>query len=144
VKTRRSRYQQREIAGGTGDDAGHRIGARFGAPGGEENLSPQNWIANRAGGNFYDLELHWERTLKSGKRVIVEVTDITRAGENRPFMRRASWTEIAPDGTRTSHKRIFANPHSVKSRIGRGIESAQRDRPADVIDLAAERRKRSP
>ena len=41
VKQHRSSYQQKKVAGGTGDDAGHRIANEFGAPGGAENLSPQ-------------------------------------------------------------------------------------------------------
>jgi hypothetical protein len=57
VKKHRSSYQQQKVAGGTGDDAGHRIANEFGAPGGAENLSPQNWIQNRAGGTYRDLEI---------------------------------------------------------------------------------------
>src|SRR5437870_2937171 len=51
---------QKKMAGGTGDDAGHLIGNRFGAPGGRENLSPQNWKANRFG-TYKDLENLWAR-----------------------------------------------------------------------------------
>jgi hypothetical protein len=59
VKTHRSKREQSKVSSGTGDDAGHLIGDRFGAPGGAENLGPQNWIQNQYG-TFKQLENTWE------------------------------------------------------------------------------------
>jgi len=59
VKTHRSKSEQSKVSSGTGDDAGHLIGDRFGAPGGAKNLGPQNWIQNQYG-TFKQLENTWE------------------------------------------------------------------------------------
>ena len=58
VQTHRDTTAQRRVSGGTGDDAGHLIGNRFGPPGGAENLGRQNWTANRVG-NYHALEDAW-------------------------------------------------------------------------------------
>ncbi|MHC5540049.1 DNA/RNA non-specific endonuclease, partial [Singulisphaera rosea] len=105
---------------GTGDDAGHLIGDRFGAPGGPENLSPQNWIANRYG-TYKGLEDSWAKKLLDGVDIEVNVTDVTRAGEDRPFMREVRWTELGPDDRRSSDSLTFANTHTPKSREARDI-----------------------
>jgi hypothetical protein len=120
VRTHRNPTAQRGVSSGTGDDAGHLIGDRFGAPGGFENLSQQNWIANRSG-TFKQLEDTWAQKLKEGTGIEVQIRDVTRQGEDRPFMRKAAWTEIAPDGSRTQHELLFANTHSAKSREMQGV-----------------------
>ena len=121
VMTHRSRSAQRGVSAGTGDDAGHLIGNRFGAPGGGENLAQQNWKANQYG-TYKQLENKWADQLKGGTGVEVKVTDVTRKGDDRPFMRKVEWTEIAPDGSRSNHELIFANTHTPKSRDMQGIE----------------------
>ncbi len=115
VKTHRSKSAQSSVSSGTGDDAGHLLGDRFGAPGSAENLSQQNWIANRQG-TFRQLEDSWAEKLKSGTGVEVKVSDVTRRGEDRPFMRKVEWTETAPNGTQSKHELTFANTHTPKSR----------------------------
>jgi hypothetical protein len=122
VKTHRSTAAQRSVAGGTGDDAGHLIGNQFGAPGDARNLTPQNWIANRGGGTFYELEQTWAEKLSQGSQVEVTVTDVTRAGEDRPFMREVKWTETQPNGTQVHKELTFANTHTPKSRLKQNIE----------------------
>jgi hypothetical protein len=120
VKTHRSKSAQSKVSSGTGDHAGHLIGDRFGAPGDMRNLSPQNWKSNQ--GSYKDLEDRWAKTLKEGGDVHVEVTDVTRKGEDRPFMRRVEWTEITPEGKRTKQTLDFANTHTPQSRQKQGIE----------------------
>ena len=121
VKTHRSKSAQTGVSSGTGDDAGHLIGDRFGAAGDQSNLSPQNWISNRYG-TFKQLEDGWEKKLREGWGVEVVVADVTKKTADRPFMRKVEWTEISPTGQRTTHRLDFANSHSVKSREMRDIE----------------------
>lgn len=123
VKQHRSSSAQRSVSGGTGDDAGHLIGNRFGASGGAENLSPQNWKQNRGQGTFYHLERQWSHKLEKGWGVEVNVRDYTRPGESRPYKRIVDFTEISPNGARRSERRLFMNTHSEKSRTARGITS---------------------
>jgi hypothetical protein len=121
VKTHRSKSAQASVSNGTGDDAGHLIGNRFGATGEQINLSPQNWISNR-GGTFKHLEDGWERKLQEGWGIEVTVVDITKKSADRPFMRRVEWTEISPTGQRTTHSLDYANPQTAKSREMREVE----------------------
>lgn len=141
VRQARDHGAQDRVAGKTGDDAGHLLGTQFGAPGGEGNLSRQNWIQNRGGGTFYDLERHWTRQLKKGTRIEVEVTDVTRVGEDRPFMRKVVWKETTPDGTVSNHRLDFANADSAKRREAAGVE-LPKNSGAQVVDLNAYRRKK--
>lgn len=121
VKTNRSKSAQTGVSAGTGDHAGHLIGDRFGASGGAENLSLQNWKAN-SNGTFYQLEDMWAKKLEKGTGIEVTVTDITRKGEDRPFMRRVEWTEISPDGARLQTEKLdFANTHTPQSRTKQDI-----------------------
>jgi hypothetical protein len=121
VKTHRSIASQKDLSSGTGDDAGHLIGDRFGAPGTAENLSLQNWRTNR-GGTYGDLENTWAGKLEDGIGVEVRVTDVTRKGENRPYLRKVEWNELFPDGTTTHVEIDFMNPHTPQSRLKQGIE----------------------
>ncbi|MFM2095431.1 MAG: hypothetical protein RIS70_2555 [Planctomycetota bacterium] len=122
VMRHRSKSAQSAVSSGTGDHAGHLIGDRFGASGGAANLSRQNWKANSYG-TYHSLEDEWARKLKEGSGIEVTVTDITRKGEDRPFMRRVEWTEISPDGKRLDPKQLdFANTHTPESRAMSGIE----------------------
>ena len=68
IQAHRSKSSQSSISAGTGDDAGHLLGSRFGAPGDPRNLGPQNWIQNQYG-SFKDLENAWELKLKRGVRI---------------------------------------------------------------------------
>ncbi|MBA2116340.1 DNA/RNA non-specific endonuclease [Bremerella alba] len=119
VKKHRSRSEQRKISSGTGDDAGHLIGDRFGAPGDGRNLTAQHRYMNQ-NGTFRKLEDEWAEKLKNGTGVEVHITDVTRKGEDRPFMRKAEWTEIAPDGSETKRDLVFMNATSPTSRAKRG------------------------
>jgi hypothetical protein len=137
VVRHRSKSSQSSVSRGTGDDAGHLIGDRFGASGDEENLSQQNWIQNEGGGTFHDLENQWESQLLSGSKINATVQDITRPGESRPFMRRVSWTETDPNGKVTNNYLIFANPHTQDSRDQQGVPATPLpdDHIAPVIPL---------
>lgn len=144
VMQHRSRSAQRGVSGGTGDDAGHLIGNRFGASGNAENLSQQNWVQNQGGGTFHDLENAWESSLKGGTGIYARVQDVMRPGETRPFMRRVQWSEVNPAGHVSNHELIFANPHSVRSRAAQGIPSEvfPPGHVAQIIDLNAFRASR--
>ncbi len=144
VVQHRSRSAQRSVSGGTGDDAGHLIGNRFGASGGTENLSQQNWIQNQGGGTYHDLENAWDAKLQSGTGIQVRVQDVFRPGETRPFMRRTQWVEVDTTGRVSSHELIFANPHSARSRDRQGIptEVFPPGHVAQIIDLNAFRASR--
>jgi len=125
VKLHRSKSAQSSVSSGTGDDAGHLIGNRFGAPGGPENLGPQNWIQNQYG-TFKQLENAWETRLKSGVRIYALVQDVFRRNgngqkEDRPFMRRVEWDETLKTGVTVHHELVFANPQTAKSRDARDI-----------------------
>ncbi|MBY0398430.1 MAG: DNA/RNA non-specific endonuclease [Thermoleophilia bacterium] len=110
VKVHRDKGAQRALSAGTGDDAGHLIGNRFGAPGGADNLGLQNLVSNR-GGSYKQLEDSWAKKLEEGAGIEVKVTDVTIKGkyDDRPFMRRVEWTEVAPDGTRKTEEMLFHN-----------------------------------
>lgn len=114
VQTHRSVSAQKKAAGGTGDDAGHLIGNRFGSSGGAENLSLQNWKANRYG-TYKDLEELWAAKRSKGVDIYVQVTDIIRFGEIRPFMRNVHWIERAGE-KETPFEIDFANTHTPESR----------------------------
>jgi hypothetical protein len=133
VRTHRSASAQRRVSQGTGDDAGHLIANEFGAPGGVDNLSRQNWIANRGAGTYRDLEREWGNMLRNGTGIEVKVTDVTRAGEGRPFYRRVEWTEVSPSGERTPHTMLYSNPQSAKSRAATGVEGAGPEGPGAQV-----------
>lgn len=140
VKKHRSTYQQQKVAGGTGDDAGHRIANEFGAPGGPENLSAQNWIQNRGGGTYRDLEMEWEDKLRNGTGIEAKVQDVYRPGEDRPFYRKVEWTETSPSGIVTKDSRLYANTQSARSRFRRGIpQTVPSGTDAEVIPLFPDR-----
>jgi hypothetical protein len=144
VMQHRSQSAQRSVSGGTGDDAGHLIGNRFGASGGTDNLSLQNWRQNQGGGTYHDLENTWDASLQSGVGIQVRVQDVFRPGETRPFMRRTQWVEVDTAGNVTRHELIFANPHTPRSRDRQGIPSEvfPPGHVAQVIDLNAFRASR--
>jgi hypothetical protein len=128
VMTHRDVAAQRAISAGTGDHAGHRIGVQFGAPGDARNMSLQNANTNtRAprglhdtfqgpGGSYLDLETKWAQKLQQGNGVEVTVRDRYRPGEDRPISRFVEWTEIHPNGTRTTQQLEFLNTTSPQSR----------------------------
>jgi hypothetical protein len=121
VKKHRSQYQQQKVAGGTGDDAGHRIANEFGAPGGPENLTPQNWIQNRGSGTYRDMEIEWGDKLRNGTGIEATVQDVFKPGQDRAFLRKVEWTETSPTGVVTKDSRTFVNTQSVASRLKRGV-----------------------
>jgi len=124
VEEHRSSSSQKRVAGGTGDDAGHLIGNRFGSPGGVENLSLQNWKQNRYG-TYKDLENAWAGKRRAGVDIWVQVTDISRQGELRPFMRNVQWRE-RENGRDTWFEVDFANPHTPESREKQHIPPTER------------------
>ena len=119
VHTHRSQSAQRAVSTGTGDDAGHLLGNRFGAPGDGRNLARQNWIANEVG-TFKALEDYWDGQLRSGTRIRAKVSDFTRPGAERPYMRVAEWSETLADGTVKKNRLVFANFDTVESRTAAG------------------------
>jgi hypothetical protein len=120
----------RQTGSHPGDHAGHLIGRQFGAPDIGDNLAPQNYIINSRAdradtwvpsdvsrlGTFRRQEQQWAEKLRAGTGIEVRVEDVFKAGETRPFMRRATWTEIAPDGSVTNHHQVFMNPTTPTSR----------------------------
>lgn len=142
VLTHRSPSAQRKVSKGTGDDAGHLIGDRFGPPGGAANLSPQNWIANEYG-TFKKLESDWAAKRAKGIEIDVIVRDMCRKGEDRPFWRKVEWVETGLDGSKTPGKLDFLNTHTPESRKARGIPSTTSgNEEADVIDMKTRKRLR--
>ena len=129
----RSKGSQSKVSKGSGDDAGHYFADRFGGSGKAENLGRQNWIQNRAGGTWFEMEMEWENKLKSGWRIKATVMEAMRAGERRPYKRKVTWTEIDPDGKLTSHERIFANTETPKSRASGGIKPAVTGQTNNVV-----------
>lgn len=120
VRQHRNRNAQKRVSRHTGDDAGHLIGNQFGAPGGIENLTPQNKVANE-NGTFHALEDRWAEKLKNSIGIEVVIQDVFRDNEDRPFMRRAAWEEILVDGAVIKDKLVFANTHTPGSREWREI-----------------------
>ncbi len=115
IRLHRSESDQRSVSQGTGEDAGHLVGNRFGAAGDTRNLSRQNRAANQFG-TYKSLENSWARLLHSGYKVEVKVSDITRPNEDRPFVRKVEWTERAPDGSAKHYELDFANNTSPLTR----------------------------
>jgi hypothetical protein len=62
----------------------------------------------------------------------VTVRDETRIGEDRPLLRRISWTETAADGKVTQNSLDFLNTHTPESRLAQNVpptNPAETDRP---------------
>jgi hypothetical protein len=128
---------QRRVSSGTGDDAGHLIGNLFGGSGGEENLSPQNWIQNRYG-SFRQLERSWHNQLLAGTQIWVKVTDIYRVGEDRHYARQVEWRA----GTQTNTL-YFANPHTPRSRAASAVNpTVSTDQSNNVIPVDFQNKQR--
>jgi hypothetical protein len=119
VREFRSSSAQRNLAGGSGDDAGHLIGNRFGAPGGAENLSLQNRKQNQCG-TYKDLENRWAQKRLAGVDIFVQVTDVAKPGDVRPFMRNVQWIEHV-SGAETRNAIDFVNTHTPGSRLAQGV-----------------------
>lgn len=133
VQVHRSKYAQSKVSGGSGDDAGHLIGDQFGAPGGAQNLSRQNFISNEGKGTWHELEGYWGEKLKSGTGVEVTVRDyipdanMTQGAMHaRPTWRQVEWKEIHPDGTTTTHKRDYMNTHTADADHRPGSRTQQK------------------
>ncbi|QHT70503.1 DUF4157 domain-containing protein [Rhodocytophaga rosea] len=142
VKQNRDTTSQSDVSKGTGDDAGHLIANLFGGAGGVENLSLQNWQSNEYG-TWKQLENSWAEKLRKGVEIYAKVTDISKPGEKRPFMRRAVWTEKAPDGTITHHSLDFGNFHTPESRQKQNVPATVPEgNNAQIYDWNEERRKR--
>jgi hypothetical protein len=133
VQKHRSQYDQSLVSGGKGDDAGHLLGNRFGAPGGQENLGLQNWRSNR--GSYKQLEDHWEAQLRAGVKVEVFVMDMHHEGEERPFNRLVEWSETDSEGNKVNRKVDFANFHTEKSREKQNIPTPTYDQLGSVASL---------
>jgi|GEM_PF-3351999 len=144
VQQHRSGYQQSLVAGGTGDDAGHRIGNRFGAPGDARNLARQNWVQNRFG-TWRKLEDAWAEMLERGIGIVVTVTDVFRRDEPRPSRREVEWTEIYPNGQRVtryqSENVVYGNFETARSRSAAGLVPEFKSAGDNIIDLAQWKRR---
>lgn len=96
------------------DHAGHLIARDFGAPADARNLDPQNAVMN-SWGTYRDLEHDWANLLELGYGIEVEIEVVGRPGKTnntapqRPDRRRARWTLIAPNGTRTEHEKSLGD-----------------------------------
>ena len=151
IRVHRSPYRQGTVSAGSGDDAGHLIGNQFGAPGGTENLSRQNWVSNQGGGSWHDLEDRWSEKLQSGVGIEVTVRDFIPADtvkrglperHFRPTFRTAEWREIYPDGTIMHHKMSYMNTHTADAPHRMGSRTQQDIQPtvppgnrAEVYDI---------
>lgn len=89
------------------DDGGHLIGARYGASGGEENLTAQDRNLNR--GDYKRMENDWAEHLESGDKVYVHMESYSGDGSERPtnYMGYAIFEH--PDGTRDYETYDFNN-----------------------------------
>ena len=65
-----------------GDHAGHLAGDRFGGSGQLDNLVSQYWLVNL--GSYRKLENEWDRAIKDGKTVEVDVAVIYDGDNLRP------------------------------------------------------------
>ena len=112
---------RRAVSGGTGDDAGHLIKKSAGAPEDVRNLSRQNWISNRIG-SWRSLEKTWDAKQRSGIKINVTVTDVTKKGEKRPYWRHVEWTETSINGTVMRDSADFLNTTSKRGREQEGVK----------------------
>lgn len=142
---------RKQVSAGTGDDAGHLIANKYGAPGSVENLSRQNWIQNQGGGTWYEMEKRWDELLESGVGVEVRIKEFTPLDADRPLYRTVEWDEIQPDGSVISHQNepIYLNSESADFAHRKGTRTQRGDvkadhEPAEVIDLDAARKRLRP
>jgi len=125
----RSSAEQKEVAGGTGDDAGHRAAASQGGSAGRENLARQNRIMNRAGGTWRELEVQFDQATEQGFTVRRKVSDVYRPEDHgqtsfdqnfasdleqnpkdyRPYRRHVEWTITDSEGNVEHGELDFAN-----------------------------------
>jgi predicted ABC-type ATPase len=124
---------QRAVSRGTGDDAGHLIGHQFGGPETPSNLSLQHHAQNQGGGTYYNLEQRWAEKLLAGVPVEVEIREMTRAGEVRPYHRHVEWTEGVGESLQYGEL-DFMNPESARGRAAKGIVSPTYS-TTEIIDL---------
>lgn len=103
VRTHHDGDKHEQLSYHTGEDASHLIGARFGGPDTAENLALQNRSMNR-GHDWKKVEEYWDRQLRAGVGIDVEIIDVYRRDESRPLSRKASWTEHHPDGAVLSRR----------------------------------------
>lgn len=124
----RNGQAQKEIGGETrqpDDDGGHLIGARFGGSGENENLMAQNSNLNR--GSFKRLENDWERELKNGNEVYVDV-QVSPSREGRPDTIMGSYVIERPDGSTFRDHFSFTNESKeTQEEWNREIESLDDD-----------------
>lgn len=144
VRQVRDEPSQSKVSKGSGDDAGHLIANIFGGAGDNRNLSKQNWVLNEYG-NWKELENYWSDKLKNGTKITVEIMDVTMPNEDRPYMRRAKWTEVDAEGNTTHYELDFNNTHTPESRDAQQI-SPTPDVPSEggnLIDMNKEKEKRN-
>ncbi len=156
VMTHRDVGAQRDLAGGTGDHAGHMIGVQFGAPGGIENMGLQNANMNTFapkrlqeafrghGGSYHDLESDWSRKLKDRYRISVIIQDKYRLGEERPFVRKVQWTETDAKGKQGAPQMLdsgnFSSPQWREASGERPGPVTNGGKGAKIIPLFGPRR----
>jgi hypothetical protein len=125
----RSRYEQRKVSAGTGDDAGHRAAASQAGSAGRENLARQNRIMNRAGGSWRKLEVEFDKATANGFKVRRKISDVYRPQDHgrtswdanfakdleanprayRPYRRHVEWTITDAEGNVESGEHDFVN-----------------------------------
>lgn len=68
------------------DDGGHLIATQFNGPGDIDNLVAQNKQINRAGGEWYKMEMEWAQALKEKppKNVSVNINPVYSGSSLRP------------------------------------------------------------
>lgn len=132
VKLHNNPSAKRKVSQGTGEDAGHRIGQRFGAPCDSTNLSLQNHNINTYapkdlqeaflgnGASYLKMEDEWEALLQAGYKIVVKVRDRYRRGESRPFARDVEALITPPNGTAFRRTWDYGNFTSPQSRAAQG------------------------
>lgn len=88
------------------DQGGHLIGARFGGKSIDVNLFPQNQNFNQ--GAYKALENEWERQLKNGNKVFVDI-NVTSATNAREDTVMVAYTVVKQDGSSYKDYVSFTN-----------------------------------
>ena len=86
-KQKRDLKAQREVGGEDrlpNDNGGHLIAHQFGGEGGIDNLVAMDASVNKAPGEWRKLEIEWEKNIREGNDVYVEIYPIYDGNSKRP------------------------------------------------------------
>lgn len=86
-KQKRDLKAQREVGGEDrlpNDNGGHLIAHQFGGEGGIDNLVAMDASVNKAPGKWRELEIEWEKNIREGNEVYVEMYPIYSGNSKRP------------------------------------------------------------